>query len=216
MTAHRCDAVVVLARGAGRRMGGPKFGLKLPGDSRTFLERIIDLYDAAGWPVTAVVGPGQGTNAVCPGRGIRILEGPDGGDTALTMVMAWKADVLAFAPPTHWWAHPVDLPLVAPETIEHLASVSLGRPRAIVRPVFEGAIGHPVVLPRSVLQGLAGNPAFHDGPLRRYLDRLAGQESDREIVLENVSDQGVVRDFDDPVDLETWKGSEWPVEDHDG
>lgn len=212
----RRDAVVILARGVGRRMGGPKFGLKLPGDSRNFLERILDLYRGREWPVTVVVGPGMGSRVANPGGRVRILEGPAGGDTALTMVTAWKADELAFAPPTHFWAHPVDLPLVAPETVERLASVSRQNPGAIVRPAFGGTIGHPVILPREIMQGLAGAPFHLEGPLRHYLDQPGASGAGRELILEETPDHGVVRDFDDLEDLESWQGPGRSVEDRDG
>ena len=203
----RLDAVVILARGAGRRMGGPKQGLRLQGDPRTFLENITGLYGPRGWPVTVVVGLGQAAEAGSLVPEARIVEGPDGGDTALTMLTAWKADASAFAPPTHYWAHPVDLPLVAPESVARLLQESGRQPRAIVRPGHGGGIGHPVIVPREVLQGLAGDTARHDRPLREHLDRVTGPGGGRELIVVEVPDPGVVRDFDEPGDLAPRPGS---------
>lgn len=205
----RLDAVVILARGEGQRMGGPKQGLRIPGGSKTFLEMIAGIYEPRGWPVTVVVGPGQTAATGALATGVRIVEGPSGGDTALTMMTAWKADALAFTPPTHYWAHPVDLPLVGQDSVARLLEVSERHPRAIVRPGQGGDIGHPVILPREILQALGGEPARHDGPLRKHLDRITGQGGNREMIVVEVPDPGVVRDFDEPGDLEIpWRPTE--------
>jgi CTP:molybdopterin cytidylyltransferase MocA len=199
MTAARQDAVVILARGEGSRMGRPKAGLRLPGMSRTFLQLVGELYAEFDWPITAVFGPaGRGGLTIPPG--VRTLDGPAGGDTALTMVTAWKADALAFAPPTHYWAHPVDLPLVTASTVARLAEVSRGDPGAVVRPVCGGHPGHPVVVPRAVLRSVAADPDYRDLSFRAVLDRRPAPRL--EVAVE---DAGVTRDFDEPDDLAAWR-----------
>lgn len=199
MTRARRDAVVILARGGGARMGGPKAGLELPGTGRTFLQMVVDLYAGRDWPLTVVFGP-EGRDRVTVPAGVRVLHGPAGGDTALTVVTAWKADAPAFAPPTHYWAHPVDLPLVSAPTVARLAEVSRRDPRSVIRPLFDGRPGHPVIVPRTVVRSVAADQDSRVLPFRKILDRLP-------VPLVDVpgSDDGVTRDFDEPEDLAAWR-----------
>jgi CTP:molybdopterin cytidylyltransferase MocA len=199
MTSARQDAVVILARGESTRMGKPKANLKLPGTPRTFLQMVVELYAGLAWPLTAVFGPAGRDGATVPAV-VRVLTGPSGGDTALTMVTVWKADALAFAPPTHYWAHPVDLPLVMATTVAFLAEVSRRDPGSVIRPVFDGRPGHPVVVPRAVVRSAAADPGCRDLPFRKILDRHPAP-----IVDVPVEDAGVTRDFDEPDDLAAWR-----------
>lgn len=199
MTPARRDAVVILARGLGTRMGRPKAGLTLPGRRRTFLQMVADLYAARDWPITAVFAADD-RGGLPEAAGVRAVEGPSGGDTALTLVTAWKADALAFAPPTHYWAHPVDLPLVAGRTVALLAEASCRNPRAVIRPMHRRSPGHPVVVPRSVMRTAAAEPDFQVLPFRKILDRIPVP-----VVDLPVDDAGVTRDFDEPDDLAAWR-----------
>jgi len=203
----RRDAVVVLARGRGVRMGGPKAGLILPGDGRTFLARILDLYKQECWPVVVVTFPGgsEGCLAAAQGREVNVLEGPETGDTALTVLTAWRRRTEFPETPTHWWAHPVDLPLVASSTIGDLVFASRSGPDRVVRPVFEDQVGHPVVLPTGVIVALDSECDWHGGPLKHFLDHRQVSGPDDPALTVTVPDEGIVRDFDEPADLAAWR-----------
>jgi CTP:molybdopterin cytidylyltransferase MocA len=209
---ERRDLVVVLARGRGLRMGQPKAGLQLPGDDRTFLARILDLYDAVGLPVLVVTYPGgqPSCEAAAQGRVMKLVEGPEAGDTALTLLTARRQTSPNPGPVTHWWAHPVDVPLVTGVTLENLQAISRGEPGRIVRPVHRGQVGHPVVLPFGVLDALQENEDWHTAPLRHFLEHIILSGHEAPVHTVSVSDQGVVQDFDQPGDLMAWKPGSSP------
>jgi len=187
-------------------MGRPKAGLCLPGDDRTFLARILDLYDALELPVLVVTYPdGQRPcREAAAGRATVIIEGQESGDTALTMLTARRQAPSDPDFVTHWWAHPVDVPLVTSGTIESLQSASRGNPVRIVRPVHGGLVGHPVVLPVHVLDSLAEKGDWHSGPLRHFLDHRIRSGHLAPVLQVPVEDKGVVQDFDQPDDLKAW------------
>lgn len=193
-----------MARGRGSRMGGPKGLLRLPGADRTFLRVIIDTYLDRN-AVLDVVVPEEhhGSHAKeLPARsGCRILPAAAGGDTARTLLVSWRACLAEGRKCSHFWAHPVDLPLVLPETLALLEEASRRNPRRIIRPVRRGIPGHPVILPYDVLAALDRRPEFHEGPLRDFLRRGARDRWLEPPLEVEVEDPGIDRDFDRPGDL---------------
>ena len=203
-TDSRSDRAVILARGLGVRMGGLKGLLKLPGTGRAFVRIIADLYLGRGIPVDVVVPDRhrEAHAAELPTReDCRILPAGPGGDTALTMLESWRVCRSAGPTCSHFWAHPVDLPLVTPETIETVRDASRKNPSRILRPVREGIPGHPVILPYDVLAALAERTAWHRRPLRDFLRKLRAEDLFPSPLEVEVADRGVDRDFDRPDDL---------------
>jgi len=194
------DLAIILARGASLRMGTPK-GLVHLEDGEPLVCRVAALY--ADWAEIMVVVPegletGYG-HALAGWPGVTVLPAPGGEETARTLWHAWRT--VAPDPGTNrLWAHPVDLPLVKPDTITFLRRLADQDPQAVLRPFHAGSPGHPVVIPATVMESLAMDDPGWSGPFRGILERLAATGNVRVISVE-VPDAGVARDFDDPQDL---------------
>lgn len=199
----RCDLAVVMARGQGRRMGAVKGLLRPRGWDCSFAGRLVRTYAAAGLPALVMVAAGQQEAFAgdLQGTGLDpgcVVAGPQGGDTALTLLAAWR---LAGRRSTHVWAQPVDMPLVSVETLRGLLAASRAEPGRVVRPAVAGRPGHPVVLPAWVLRKLEAAPGHHDGPMQAFLAQLQTQDEAAGTGLLPCADDGAVRDFDEPADL---------------
>jgi len=182
--------VLVLAAGAGSRLGEqPKALLTLP-DGRTFLQKIVETARAAGATgVSVVVGPPHGDairKGLPAGAGAVVNPRPERGmlSSVQTGVQALPASV------TSLLIWPVDTPLVAVATIRAIFSAAPGQ---LVVPTYKSKGGHPIRVPRSAfaaLAALSGEATLKDlvdGSPRVH--RLA------------VDDEGVTRDVDTPADL---------------
>jgi len=200
----RQDRAVIMARGLSVRMGVPKGLLRLSPTGPAFVRIIADLYLNAGLPVD-VVTRGETAEAygseLAAGDGIRILPAEAGGDTALTLLCAWRSCLTAGLPGSHFWAHPVDLPLVTAATVNRMMDLSHRDPDRIIRPVRQGKPGHPVILPREVLEILDREKPWQEGPLRDFLSYGGEQGLFPGPVTVEVEDAGIVRDFDRPEDF---------------
>ena len=89
---------------------------------------------------------------------------------------------------------PGDMPYVEPATVAALLR-TYGERGGIVSPRFEGKRGHPVVIPgryRDEILAAGPDQTLHD-VLRRHAD---------ERIDIDVYDRGVIRDVDEPTDLE--------------
>ena len=193
-----------MARGLGSRMGSPKGLLRLSVEGRAFVRIIADLYLDIGFPSDVVVPTEyhQEHEQELPSEGkVRIISAGPGGDTALTLLLSWKFCRSERTACSHFWAHPVDMPLVNRETLVLLNEYSLCDPCRIVRPVHRGNPGHPVILPYDVLAELERRRSFHQGPLREFIQRGIAEKWLVPPVGVEVDDPGVVRDFDRPGDF---------------
>lgn len=192
-TLDRHDAVLVLARGASRRMGSPKGACVAADDPRPLLARILDLYADRGWPCLVVTS--YAAEAVyrdaSVGRHVRWLVTDDSGGTARTVL---KGAASQGETPTHLWLHPVDLPRVASTTLDALLESSIATPGDVIVPTCDGLPGHPVVLPTR--PDPDPWPDDHPGDMRDLLH--AGPWRRR---LVPVDDPGVTDDIDVPDDL---------------
>ena len=203
--ASRSDRAVIMARGLSVRMGRPKGLLKFSPGGPAFVRIIADLYLHRETPVDvlALAEFSEALQKELPRSGeCRVLPEASGGDTALTMLMYWRSCKTAGIPCSHFWAHPVDLPLVAPGTLDLLAENSRRNPTRILRPVRAGIPGHPVILPYDVLAELDRRVSFHKGPMRDFLSHgvsMGWLESPMEVEVE---DPGIDRDFDEPGDID--------------
>ena len=145
-------AGLVLAAGAGRRMGGPKALLRLSPDAPTLAERAVGVVRAGGCERVVVV---VGAQAERAGRhaartGAEVVHAAD---WAEGMSASLSAGLQALAPdPTVEAALVmlVDLPDVEAPVIERVLARVGGEPAtALVRAAYEGRPGHPVVLGRA-------------------------------------------------------------------
>jgi molybdenum cofactor cytidylyltransferase len=200
----RRDRAVIMARGLGSRMGVAKGLLRLSSDGPAFVRIIADLYLAAGLPVDVITRQedfGEYRHELPDSENLRILPAESGGDTALTLLIAWRSCLAAKIPCSHFWAHPVDLPLVTTGAVEILMDHSRRDPERIIRPVHQGSPGHPVILPGDALAVLDGKVNFHSGPLRDFLSTAGGSGMLPGPMMVEVGDPGIIRDFDRPEDF---------------
>jgi len=208
---RRQDRAVIMARGLSARMGVPKGLLRLSPTGPAFVRIIADLYRNAGLPVDVVTRAETAEDyrsELADGDDIRILPADAGGDTALTLLYAWRSCLAAGLPCSHFWAHPVDLPLVSAVTVERMMDHSQGNPDRIIRPVRQGTPGHPVILPLYILDVLDRQEPWQGGPLRDFLSYGGEQGLFPGPVTVEVEDVGIVRDFDRPGDFSPDQSSE--------
>lgn len=205
---------VILAAGAGTRMGGVAKALLERSTKRTFLTMIVEAAREVGTrEIIVVVGPPYGELVAAHARqlGARVVvnEHPERG-MASSVALGFAALIgmpregaaaarprdASEAPITGEadaaWLWPVDHPDVQARTLRTLVA-ALGV-RAAARPVFDGRRGHPPLIARSLFDALAGC-ANVDGGARTVI----GGADTIDVV---VDDPGVVRDIDTPRDLE--------------
>ena len=190
------DTVVILARGASRRMGYPKGRHRPVPEGATLLERVVTLYRSRRWPVVVVTHP-SGRRAyadLLDCTGACWLVAPPGGGTARTCLVAAAA---LGAAGRRFWFHPVDLPDVRPATLNQLRAAAVADPTAVLVPVYRGTRGHPVVVPGDLLAGVVSRRPR--GAMSVFMMRRGWPHR-----FLAVSDAGCVRD----VDAESPQGTE--------
>lgn len=179
---------VVLAAGAGRRLGGVAKALLAP-DGVTFLARIVATATASGLAAAdlhVVVGPphAAAVAALATALGARVIVNPDPErGMASSIAVGFAALPAGIAAALLW---PVDHPWVAAATVRALVAAGEGVP------VYRERGGHPPLVGRRWFAALARAHAHVDGArgiLRGQLARIP------------VDDAGVVRDVDHPADL---------------
>ena len=189
-------AVVILAAGAGRRLGGVCKALLTRPDGATFLETIARTAEAAGAADRVVVigdPHRQQTAAEAARLGLAWALNPDpsrGMASSIEAGFAYAAEQFGESHAALLW--PVDHPAVQASTVQTLVDAS--EADIIGIPVFEDRGGHPTAFGRSVweqLQQCARNPDGARTVLRNNESRI------RRFV---VADAGVVRDVDTPAD----------------
>ena len=192
-------AALVLAAGAGERMGGPKALVELGGV--TFLERVVRTCAQAALDEIVVV---AGAEAERVEAAAAVLEG----DVPLRVVRneRWRegrtgsvqAAWASCAPDAHGLVFPVDHPCVRVQTLDAMLGAFgyAARDLDVLVPVVSigggRRRGHPVILAASVREAaLALRP---DEPLRDLVRRSR--------ILElPVDDEGILLDIDAPGDL---------------
>jgi molybdenum cofactor cytidylyltransferase len=197
--------LVVLARGASRRMGKPKGTVRVPGTDLPMLRAVIDLYPARAFRRLVVTRPElkKVYEPILAGSGpVDWVLGAGGGTTAGSLDLAlgfWQA---AGPAPELVFAHPVDLPLVQARTLALLLERVADPGLEAWRPTYQGRRGHPVVLRwRALCRVLEGLPGT-DLMTRSMGSLLQEEEEAGRMTLVPVTDPGVVQDFDTPDDLE--------------
>lgn len=187
--------VIVLAAGAGRRLGaGPKAHVAL--GAETLLSRVVRSCRVAGLEDICVVGSlaDPAIERACAALGVALERNaePDRGMFSSVRVGlraiagAWSGGAIVF---------PVDVPLVLATTVASLArALSTSGDDAWVRPVHEGRRGHPVALGAGLFTRLLAL-----GPTMPLRDALGAVEP-RSVDV-HCADAGIVIDIDTIDDL---------------
>jgi len=187
-------AAVILAAGAGRRLGGVAKAL-LPHRGATYLAAIcatareVGLVDAV-----VVVGAPFGNEVAAHARqlGLRVRVNP-APERGMASSVALGFAAVAGGPAAAAWLWPVDHPAVAADTLRRLVD-ALGAGIEVARPCHRGRGGHPPLIARAVWPALAACGGEADGA-RGVLRRA------RSVDVE-IEDPGVVHDVDLPADRE--------------
>ena len=198
-------AGLLLAGGAGRRMGTPKALVQLHGEPLAV--RTVKALQAGGCgPVTVVVGArADDVTDVLRSAGL----GTSGSDVGVVVAEDWDEGMgaslrrglgaLAHLPGTGAaLVHLVDLPGVGPEAIARVADGA--RHSSLRRAAYDGVPGHPVLIGRDHWSGVSGS-STGDAGARGY---LAGR-SDVELV--ECGDVAVPDDVDTPAQLRRLAGA---------
>jgi len=192
---------LLLAAGAGRRMGGPKALLR-DAAGVPFLDRAVGtLFDGGCDAVTVVLGA-----AASDSRAV-LSEAGWADDPAVRVVVAedWdegmgaslRAGLRSLAPADAdaVLVTLVDLPDVGADVVRRVVGTVRG-PTTLTRATYEGKPGHPVLIGRDHWAGVAAS-ARGDSGARTY---LASVPPDQLLSCE-CSDLATGRDLDSPADL---------------
>jgi CTP:molybdopterin cytidylyltransferase MocA len=191
-------AAVILAAGAGRRLGGVAKAL-LPHPAGSYLAAIaatareVGLVDAVV-VVGAPFGDEVAAHARQLGLRVRVNPAPERG-MASSVALGFAA--IAGGPAAAAWLWPVDHPSVRAATLRRLVGAldEAGAGGAeVVRPRFRGIGGHPPLIARAVWPALAACADQADGA--RGVLRAA------RVVAVDVDDPAVIHDVDTPADRE--------------
>lgn len=183
-------AGLLLAAGAGRRMGGPKALVLL--DGRALVLRAVDVLRAAGCaPVVVVVGAAADEVRALLPADVEAVEAEgwaDGMGASLRAgLAALGADVDAAI------VHLVDLPGVTAAAVARLSAAGTSR-ATLARAAYGGRPGHPVLLGRDHWPAVCES-ATGDAGARGY---LAGNP---DVVLVECGDVAEPDDVDTPEQL---------------
>jgi molybdenum cofactor cytidylyltransferase len=184
-------AAVVLAAGAGSRLGG--VAKALLGGERSFLARVVATARAADTAEVVVVVGAPFGDAVAgeAGRlGARVVWNED---PARGMASSIAVGFAALGDGDAAWLWPVDHPHVRVATLVAVRG-ALGA-HELARPVYGGRRGHPPLVARPVWPRLARCGELAGGAR----EALAGCDA-IDVVAD---DAGVLRDVDVPADLES-------------
>lgn len=180
---------VVLAAGAGTRLGGVAKALLRDGD-RSFLAKIVATAAAAGVAprdVVVVVGPpfAEVVAAEAVALGATVVSNPAPERGMASSVALGFAAAAAEPAITAAFLWPVDHPHVTPSTVVTLAARGEGVPAAGDRG------GHPPLVPRRLFAALVACAEMPGG----------AREIVRTLARVPVDDAGVIEDIDHPADL---------------
>jgi CTP:molybdopterin cytidylyltransferase MocA len=185
---------VILAAGAGMRLGGVAKALLAAKDGRSFLSCIIETARDVGLAdAVVVVGPPHDVLVAAHARelGARVVRNAEP-ERGMASSISIGFTALGESECDAAWLWPVDHPDVSAATLRALLAALGGHDAA--RPVMSGHGGHPPLIARALFARLA-DCADLDGGARTVL--AAARTIDV-----TVDDTGCVRDVDTAADLE--------------
>jgi molybdenum cofactor cytidylyltransferase/nicotine blue oxidoreductase len=177
---------LLLAAGAGRRMGGPK-ALRTDADGTSWLVRSVrTLLDGGCDAVTVVLGAGaEDARAHLEGLDVDVVVADDWDEG---MGASLRAGLAAPADESVAVVSLVDLPDVGPDVVRRLLAVGDG-PGLLARAAYDGRPGHPVILGRAhwpaLVEQVSGDSgardylAAHAVTLVECGDLATGRDQDR-------------------------------------
>jgi CTP:molybdopterin cytidylyltransferase MocA len=186
-------SVIILAAGASKRMGFPKFQL-LTNDGNTFLETIIKKYLDFGCKEIVVVANRCNISDITStakllSQDIKIVLNPDEASGKLQSVYLGTKSINPNFPV---FLQPVDTPFFRIKTLQIMLQQIGDAP--FVLPVFESKGGHPVLLSTQVMHAVSEiNKGIRT--LRDFLKNFDGKRLE-------VSDQMVLANINTPHDYE--------------
>lgn len=193
MTGEPRLGAVILAAGAGERLGGAAKALLVSG-GRTYLEHIVTTARALGLvDAVVVVGPPYGAAVGDHARalGLRVVENPEP-SRGMASSVALGFSAIGEGEADAAWLWPVDIPVVAVESLRALRA-ALGD-HEVAQPRCEGRGGHPPLIARAAWSRLAACTNLPGGA------RTVIQASN--VIAVAVGDPGVLRDVDTRADAE--------------
>ena len=190
-------AAVILAAGAGQRLGGVAKAL-LPLPAGCYLAAIAATARAVGLvDAVVVVGAPFGEEVAAHARqlGLRVRVNP-APERGMASSVALGFAAIAGGPAAAAWLWPVDHPAVTAGTLRRLIGAldEAGAAAEVARPRFRGTGGHPPLIARAVWPALAACADQADGA--RGVLRAA------RVIAVDVDDPAVIHDVDTPADRE--------------
>jgi CTP:molybdopterin cytidylyltransferase MocA len=186
---------VLLAAGAGRRMGRPKALVTDDAGESWLVHAVRTLRDGGCDPVTVVLGAAADeAGPLLEGAGVRIVVAADWAEGMGASLRAGLGALLGVTGPGEPGATAavvslVDLPDVHADVVRRLVAADAG-PAALARAAYDGTPGHPVLLGRDHWVGVVAC-ATGDRGARDYL-------ASREVRLVECGDLATGRDRDTP------------------
>jgi molybdenum cofactor cytidylyltransferase len=194
-------AAVILAAGAGHRLGGMAKALLPLAGGMTLLEAVVTCARAAGVSrCMVVVGPphDEVTTAEATRLGVPVTRNSAPHRGMASSVALGFEHLLARCPEAAvglLW--PVDHAAVRPETVRALLRACAAE-RAVV-PTYQGLGGHPAGFGRALWPAMVACVDAPEGA--RSVLRLLAQDAPDRVLRIEVEDRGVVADIDTPEDL---------------
>jgi molybdenum cofactor cytidylyltransferase len=188
---------LLLAAGASRRFGSDKRTHKLA-DGKALLHTTVEKYLGCFEQVVVVLRPGDGLlqEALLAGFGKRAPRVVVADDADLGMGHSLAAGIAAVADWDYAFVALADMPFIEAATLERLKQVMASAAAdAIVQPTLQGRPGHPVGFGRDRFAEIAALTG--DAGARSIVQRRKDQ-----VVEVPVTDPGVLRDIDQPADLD--------------
>ena len=184
-------SAIILSAGLSSRMQRFKPLLMLGG--QRVVERTVRTYQDAGIEdIIVVVGHrADEVRRVLAPLPVRVVENSDYRQGMFSSVVAGVGALAADC--RGFFVHPVDIPMVRPQTVARVAGAFAAGRAGVVRPVFDGRRGHPPLIDADLVPGLlkwSGN-----GGLRAFLDGAASEHVDVA-----VADAAIEWDMDTPAD----------------
>lgn len=199
-TGTAVGVAVILAAGAGRRLGGVAKALLPLANGMTLLEAVVTCARAAGVSrCVVVVGPPHDdvTTAEAGRLGVAVTRNPAPQRGMSSSVAVGFEHLIACCPEaTVGLLWPVDHAAVQPATVRLVASACAVD--CAVVPTHQGRGGHPAGFGRTLWPALAACVDAPEGA--RSVLRLLAQETPSRVSRIAVDDAGVLADIDTPED----------------